>query len=798
MVQTKNVKIIALLMIYLVLPIHFSQLVYASSFSVQMPEYANSNTFSFNGTTSPNTIVRVYVNGNEFSSTLSDSNGFFRFGRVLLNRNSQNTVRLHGTDTQSGTTFSQDFTVISEDNPPEFLDVQEPPAIVGERFVQIAGTLSKNAHVVAIVNDRSVDIAADSSVFNAQVPLEEGENTIVLRATDRAGNTRQRQFTVVADTVPPRIVSTNIADISPTYTNQVTIRGEVSKPVRVAIVLNNDNRYACLEQAPVSPDCLALLEDDGSSRNLFVTETDSDGTFSKQINLGFGFDSSYTEASTVQVGADTSRIELRFQSTDATNHVRVIAIDRAGQVDSTSGDVTYSSCSSGEGDFLMFQGQVFPAMIIPDHVFQGIAQVSFEVELNYLDQRHTPEDIQLRVGTRELSVEDRESWSINLFDPARCIATPDDSGLNWYVNCALRRYPAAAYRNITEAYEYFEDKGFVKLPINLEITYTAPGTFADMRYGGEGGIDGRNLDLRETQITKTQIVCYDMEIALDRRVPPDKIPRSLLENTVEVLDTVIDAIDQILPYVQRAKLITFATCLILNVYEIFQNLGETAACGPGGFLNELTGMGVTRDEGLSIDRYINGQPPGSGFDLSEEDIRAIAHAHNPNADNLDEHINRIQTCASVKSRVKRADVKRQWVCDRIFCPMVPSFQKYFQDAPESSACYAYRTGDISVLPQSRTGGPNSYVTLEGGEPTLCEYDYLNEWNSACLGLNPLQESRELQYQDDSAPVSRALNLINGLSLCEFGDQGANDNRVAYASGTHSIIQDTNQGSPRYQ
>ncbi len=870
--------------------------------TANVPEWATSMNTGVNGTAPANSIVTVYINGNTFTSKLADANGFFSFSRLVLVSGITNTIKFKAeTSTPTGPqiTESSEYKVQVDDSIPTFTEISQLPAVIGNSTYHITGVVSEVVKIIAEVNSEQTVISENATSFSYDLPLNDGDNEIRIIATDKAGNSKVQSFSAKVDSETLEFLSDNIADLSPTYSKKVVIKGKLNKNATVRIYMNGANNmmYQCsdgldndadglidypndlgctsptdmLEANPVDlkskacadgkdndkdgevdfprdlgcdspmdtdetnyngasvcndqidndgdgltdfnpnggdPGCSSLSDsdesDDPKMGNVYTVTTDEDGSFSKEVSLGFTTSSSLADPmdssiNTIRVDSkSTEKVALSFNTSGVKNDVRIVAVDGAGHRAETKGAVEYASCGGGYGDFLISQGQVFPGALIPDHIFQGIAQVSFEVNLDYIGQNavanklggKTPENIDLLIGTRrQLSNVDQESWKgLDLFDPNKCQAMPDSSRTKWYVTCQLNRWPPQAYRNLTDAYDYFEKIETVKVPINLEVHYTE----TSLSFSGNS-----------TEYSKTQIVCYDLEFLLDRRVAPDKIPRDLLNKTVTYINKVLDAIDTILPYVQKAKWITFGICFAMTGVQLFSNLGETSECGDSAGVMAVAGKGLTKDEILNLDRLIRGSPNADST-LNENDpgFKLMLDKY---PDPKSEKRQKLQSCADVKAKFRQSDLRRQWVCDRIFCPSVPSEQKYWQDAPKESPCY--KNANINTLDNFNYKS-NSYITSPGdttssGAPTksYCDRDYEREWNSGCLGLSPspIEQSKNLQQGNDSAAgLSGVLNKINGLSLCEFGKNSKDSGKVAYSTDGGSVIVDRTGGTPQYQ
>lgn len=836
------------------------------SLSVDLPDYASSDSFRFNGTTVPGAIVEVYVNGVSFHNDIADSEGVFLFSRVLLDDSVVNNVTVIATNDGLSNAVSKLIKV--DDINPEFVSKTNLPSSHYESSIDFKFNLSEPCDVyVEIESEDEVNdyvIGTNISGDTYSISLEDGINYVEIKAIDVAGNELIYTKTINVDTIPPDILETNLDAVSPTYSRDVTIRGIVSEPATVRITINGDknSNYQCSdgkdndndgkvdypndlgcnspddmveEQASYNYDCSDGIDNDGDGSidfpydlgcdnpqdnnevdyngsetqcsdgvdndndglidfnpngggdwgcsglgdenegddpdlgKVYTVSTDNDGEFSKEITLPISIMSNFNGAPSVAVKPNAGETSLDFATAGEDNSIELVAIDSAGlRSTEVTGNIEYTTCNSGDSDFIIVQKDIYPTSLIPDHIFQGLAQVSFSLELDYLGMDSSGVQINgISFSTRDLSEEDEEEWDLNLFDPGQCIASPSSSNYNWYVSCNLKRYPADAYRNITKAYDDFKEQETAKLPVDLMVNYQVTEIYVDS--------SGQRS---ERTVTKTQKVCYDLEYLLDIRLDPDDLPRGLLNKTVQLMDKTIELIDQILPLVTQAKWAVAVGCFGMMVIDYFSSLGSTASC-----------LGIEKVI-PQIDMAIKGSPD---YSLSSNDKyevfkEALTKELGDESDNLD-------SCISVREQMFQKEDTRNWLCDRIFCPAVPSAQKYQNEE---------KSDDLSPCSSSfilKTEGENKLrkvvsASFEGEEESMCENDYVNQWEPACPGIDPLKDSWELE--GGSGETSAAGALIKGLANCQFGGNNANANSTLYQSNGHGIVRERNEGQDGFK
>ena len=142
------------------------------------------------------------------------------------------TVNVSDNDGNAANTVIRSITV---DTTPPTLDVTSPQdnLVTNKTALTVSGTTSgvTSGPVIITIKLNQVDQGAvtveSSGTWSKAVTLQEGENTIVVTATDRAGKTTAITRTVTLNTTAPKITKVEIApnpvDAGATYTIRVTV-----------------------------------------------------------------------------------------------------------------------------------------------------------------------------------------------------------------------------------------------------------------------------------------------------------------------------------------------------------------------------------------------------------------------------------------------------------------------------------------------------------------------------------------------------------------------------------------------
>lgn len=158
-------------------------------------EYTNQKSFEVSGNTEAGAVVIITFNSGK-EEVISDKAGFFSLKFNL--QNGENSFSAQAKD-QAGN-ISQPtkvYIVIFDDTPPEI--VIESPADGSEYFgskqtqVTIKGRSEAGSSVT--INDRFASVNADGN-FSYTASLSEGQNAFNIKAIDKAGNEKEKTFTL--------------------------------------------------------------------------------------------------------------------------------------------------------------------------------------------------------------------------------------------------------------------------------------------------------------------------------------------------------------------------------------------------------------------------------------------------------------------------------------------------------------------------------------------------------------------------------------------------------------------------
>ncbi|TKJ17592.1 hypothetical protein CEE44_03600 [Candidatus Woesearchaeota archaeon B3_Woes] len=585
--------------------------------------------------------------------------------------------------------------------------------------------------------------------FREEITLRQGINEIVIEAIDRAGNSIQKIHRIYHDSEPPEILDTNIDSITPSYVRDITITGTVSEETYVCIYVNSEIDVKTYREEEVDESAEDIF---GESKYCASTEN---GTFSIDIELRRDPDYAYDiESPTYQ-----TRSMLIRTGTAWRNNIKIVATDKVGlRNDPGQGDeILYSLCGGG-GDWGIIVDDVMPAEITPRHLLEGMAQISFSVDLIWRGSGPKPAiaDIDIREGyPMDMSADLEKTfddWVSQIYDDAWSDEfdkgyvlidlkaqdpDPSDEMTTYEKEKNLSQHNQGQCFNVpfTDT-SYLEKAGCVRIPLTFMIDYEQK---RKVRIRDE---------FRERQETHTQKECMDVEVLIQPRIPPDMIPNAFLESSVDFLNATIEGIDAVLGPVETALKLTTLGCFGMWAGFYVKKASEGFACL--GDVNVKDCQCTIKEGGLTCTDDVD--KGGEG---------------------------KCNTCLTSKISTKTFEQYMHWTCDRVLCPAVPSYETYIKqnkDNPNSN-CEGVPQADYKKdLPGEDKRCKNAPKGLVGkdGKPIqsdslCCDNEYMQEWDAGAIMMNELKESERLVNSTKDTSFSEAWRGISDFKLCKPGE-----------------------------
>ena len=609
--------------------------------------------------------------------------------------------------------------------------------------------------------------------FRQEINLRQGINEIIIKATDKAGNSFEKIYKVYYDSEAPEIFETNIDSISPSYVRDVTITGTVSEEAYVCIYINSEVEIKPYREEEVDESAEDIF---GESKYCASTEN---GTFSIDIELRRDPDYAYDlEAPTPQ-----TRTTLIRTGTAWRNNIKIIATDRVGlRNDPGEGEeIIYTLCGGG-GDWGIIIDDVMPAEIVPRHLLEGMAQISFSIDLIWRGYGPKPGivDIDVREGypldmSEELEKTFDTKWVSQIYDDAWSDEfdkgyvlidlkaqdpDPSDEMTTYEKEKNLSQHNQGLCFNVPFTDKsYLEQAGCIRIPLTFMIDYEHE----------------RIVRIRDEFIprkeTLTQKECMDVEILIQPRIPPDMIPNAFLESSVDFLNATIEGIDAVLGPVETALKATTLACFGMWAGFYVKKASEGFSCLGTNIENCKCEAG---ENGLTNCNYVDGQKT----EKTGGDCRR---------------------CLEAKISTKTFERYMHWTCDRILCPAVPSFETYIEKNRENDKSNC--KGIIGIIDyDSNTIGdekaeckytPKGLVSQDGvpimANKECCDEEYMQEWGAGAVMMDELKESERLADTTKDTTLRQAWRGISDFKLCKPGE---NEERQINIDGQWFILNRT--------
>jgi bacillopeptidase F len=162
-----------------------------------LPEATNSARVVIEGFTERGAVVELLIDDVSYKMSKADENGLFTFDAVLSQ--GQNKIQIRAKDEEGNESVSE-VSIITYDSKPIELSISSPKD--GSEFygklnqvIDIKGEVDKKNSQV-LINNSFVTLDSNGS-FVHRFMLSDGDNTLTIRASDKAGNVDEKSLNVV-------------------------------------------------------------------------------------------------------------------------------------------------------------------------------------------------------------------------------------------------------------------------------------------------------------------------------------------------------------------------------------------------------------------------------------------------------------------------------------------------------------------------------------------------------------------------------------------------------------------------
>ncbi len=543
------------------------------------------------------------------------------------------------------------------DNTPPSINIEKPPEKVTEILLNIKGTTNEPIMIEVILNSNYYGTISsnEDNTFSIGISLNQGENKIKINSTDAGGNSVINKFDVFCDSELPQIIYHNLYELSPAYTAKQTVKGQVNKPnIDIDVFVNENNKYS--------------------------GKSDSDGNFEIDIKL----------EKSIKIGVTDKSITVGTQEGNQwPNTIKIAATDGYGRNSTIEDIIIYTLCGYGS-DWNIKIGKITPDVVIPEHLIQGIAQFSFPINLTYKG-RGDPNEVILtsepQLTSYSLSSSSRDKYQEELFAGGATSYWNDDYTKGYFI-VNLNAWPHSKEELNNLSF------GLIKIPVRLDIYYE---------------YENMNGDIVEN----TQRECWDIKIMIDKEIPLDKIPKKMLNATINILNSTINLIDTIKKPIDLGSKIAFGGCVVLGLTYLGQSIASEFSC-----------ISVRSE---AVQALIDGED--TCFKQDEGDKVFDCDA-----------------CLQSLKSLRKTEKLMNNVCDRIFCPAVPSLD--------------YHT---ETYKDSITKKEINLCEKEGQKSDKCKEEYKRAWDSAFWMID---EWKKANAKEGGREESFFDKISEGLAFCE--------------------------------
>lgn len=169
------------------------------SFEVPPPEYTQDKMITIKGRAEASSAVTIYKNGEKNKEFVVD--GSSKFSVEISIDPGENVIDATATDVSGNVSgLSTRYRVVYGKEPPK-LTITKP--LDGENFygdtktIAVEGNITKDSGIdIRVSVNGRLAIVDSNGNFSVQIPLSEGENSLIIVAADQAGNKTEKTLTV--------------------------------------------------------------------------------------------------------------------------------------------------------------------------------------------------------------------------------------------------------------------------------------------------------------------------------------------------------------------------------------------------------------------------------------------------------------------------------------------------------------------------------------------------------------------------------------------------------------------------
>lgn len=158
----------------------------------ELPNATSKQDLKISGTSSPETIVELFINGSKEGEVKPSEDGTFSFNITLSD--GDNIIKTRAKINESTSDFSDSQNVQYKNSPPNLsIDSPSDGSSVNSETIIVSGKTDEGVRVT--VNDFWAVLNPDNT-YSYTLKLNQGGNKILVVATDEAGNKSEKEINV--------------------------------------------------------------------------------------------------------------------------------------------------------------------------------------------------------------------------------------------------------------------------------------------------------------------------------------------------------------------------------------------------------------------------------------------------------------------------------------------------------------------------------------------------------------------------------------------------------------------------
>ena len=477
--------------------------------------------------------------------------GIFHFYEIELEKNYNNNITINSKDA-AGNVASWNGNTFSDTKVPQ-IQIGTLPELVDTDSIELMANLSEICRWEILINNRS-EAQGEGIEIKEEVNLDEGKNIILIKVKDAAGWEKSATVEIESDSMPP-IVSFVIEKGNEYYQGRAVsdINGETEPGATLFLYVYKPLGY---EYNPKFDKAWAKVTADQNGSfnfndvNFESTPLNWEDLAPEQVPQGL-------------LEYSLFPIEVIEEQQQFTYYIFVVAEDKSGKTGYDQETVTINSCYTGDWAFDIEELTEFhrPLKLNPELLDSGREAVSAVFNLTYRGDGQAKMDLVTgrilpdgeafeisdftidRACTQSMMEDPAYEIACKVFPPSGSIKLlPSSDKTSWYAT--LNLMPSEELSSDKDfSWDNFKKRQLV-FPLKIRVSY---------QERNAQGLLGP---------TKTQTMCHDIGYVMDMTIDSkDMLPDWLVDEGVKGLEETIKAIDTVIPYLEKAILVTGIGCI---------------------------------------------------------------------------------------------------------------------------------------------------------------------------------------------------------------------------------------------